>query len=62
MFFGPTAHPRVGLKEHIDSPWPYMNLLILVYGAGERGGEAKAQADDIIVTSEITNSSMNKPR
>jgi hypothetical protein len=39
-----------------------MNLLILVYGAGERGGEAKAQADDIIVTSEIANSSMNKPR
>jgi hypothetical protein len=40
-----------------------MNLLVLVYGAGERGGgEAKAQADDIIVTSEIANSSMNKPR
>src|SRR6188474_3001664 len=65
-FFSPTAHPRLGLKEHIDSPKAYTNRLVFVYGigGGAEGGEAEAktQTDGITEISKIAKKIINKPR
>jgi hypothetical protein len=65
-FFSPTAHPKLGLNEHIESPKAYTNRLVLVLGigAGEGGGEAEAktQTKGITIISKIANKGTNKPR
>jgi hypothetical protein len=64
-FFSPTAHPKLGLNEHIESPKAYTNRLVLVLGigAGEGGGEAEAktQTKGITIISKIANKGTNKP-
>ena len=65
-FFSPTAHPRLGLNEHIESPKAYTNRLVLVYGIGGREGggeaEAKTQTEGITKISKTANKGTNKPR
>jgi hypothetical protein len=61
-FFSPTAHPRLGLNEHIESPKAYTNRLVLVYGIGGGEAEAKTQTDGITEISKIAKKIMNKPR
>jgi hypothetical protein len=60
-FFSPTAHPRLGLNEHIESPKAYTNRLVLVLGIGGGEAEAKTQTEGITKISKTANKGTNKP-